>query len=51
MPDTVVNMNQHNNGHRDDPSNLSWIQFNFEYFKTNDGILKLVQMVSQIAQI
>lgn len=41
MGETVVNVGPHNgNG-----QNLL-IQFNFDYFKTRDGLLKIAQLVS-----
>lgn len=55
MSETVINVtrvssaNGHHpsNGVDEQGSNLSWIQFNIEYFMTHDGILKLVQLVSK----
>lgn len=52
MAETVLNVgHQQNNGPQFDGGQqpehvLGWIQFNVDYFKTRDGILKLVVMVS-----
>jgi hypothetical protein len=43
MTETTINVG-HQNGHAG--QNLSWIQFNLEYFKTRDGMLKILQLVS-----
>lgn len=45
--DTSVNVGHQPNGNSGTP-NLSWIQFNVDYFKTRDGVLKLVQLVSNL---
>lgn len=52
MSETVINVTHVRgaNGHptnNPEPSNLGWIQFNIEYFFSHDGILKLVQLVSE----
>lgn len=43
MTETTINVGQQNG---QAGPNLSWIQFNVDYFKTRDGLLKLAQLVS-----
>lgn len=45
MSETAITL-EHSNDSRNDAASLNWIQFNLDYFKTNDGILKVIQMVS-----
>ena len=45
MSETAITLEQSNDS-RNDAASLNWIQFNLDYFKTNDGILKVIQMVS-----
>lgn len=45
MTETTVNVGHHPNGNAE-AQNLNWIQFNVEYFKTRDGLLKLLELVS-----
>jgi hypothetical protein len=54
MSETVINVThvrgangQPTNNVQGEGSNLGWIQFNVEYFLTHDGLLKLVQLVSE----
>lgn len=44
MTETAINVGQTNG--QAGPNLFSWIQFNVDYFKTRDGILKLAQLVS-----
>jgi hypothetical protein len=47
MTETSINVG-HQNNHNNNPQGLSglgWIRFNIDYFKTRDGLLKLVQLV------
>lgn len=46
MTETTVNVGHHPNGNAE-AQNLNWIQFNVDYFKTRDGLLKLLELVSK----
>lgn len=46
MTETMVNVDHHQNGNAGQ-QNLNWIQFNVDYFKTRDGLLKLLELVSE----
>ncbi|XP_070509650.1 CKLF-like MARVEL transmembrane domain-containing protein 7 [Chironomus tepperi] len=48
MSETPITIDHQSNHSRNDAASLNWIQFNFDYFKTNDGILKVIQMVLSI---
>lgn len=48
MSETPITIDHQSNHSRNDAASLNWIQFNFDYFKTNDGILKIIQMVSTV---
>ncbi|KAG5678290.1 hypothetical protein PVAND_007977 [Polypedilum vanderplanki] len=53
MSETVISLNQ-SSSHRAgstnnyDAADLRWIQFNFNYFKHTDGVLKLAQLILAI---
>jgi hypothetical protein len=43
--EVTINVNDHHRNN-EDIENLHWLQCNVDYFKTRNGILKLIQLVS-----